>query len=91
MKMNNEMIVKIEKYLENVKQKKVKINQNGFIMSQYFIDKLMYKIHNDVLNLRDETKEVYLSLNLNQVYQVEIGESKIILILDNDTEIELSK
>ena len=56
----------------------------------FFVDKLMYKIQDDILNLRDEMKEVYLSLNLNQVYQVEISENKIILFMDNDTEIEIS-
>ena len=50
----------------------------------------MYKIQNDTLNLRDEAKEVYISLNLNQVYQIEIGKNNIILFLDNDTEIQLS-
>jgi len=50
---------------------------------------MMYKIQYDTLNLRDETKEVYLSLNFNQVYQVEISENKIVLFLDNDTKIEL--
>ena len=50
----------------------------------------MYKIQSDILNLRDETEEIYLSLNLNQVYQVEISENKMILFLDNDTEIEIS-
>ena len=50
----------------------------------------MYKIQNDTLNLRDGTKEIYLSLNLNQVYQIEISENKMILFLDNDTEIQLS-
>ena len=50
----------------------------------------MYKIQSDILNLRDMTKEVYLSLNLNQVYQVEIGKSNMILFLDNDTEVQLS-
>jgi len=59
-------------------------------MNQFFMDKLMYKIQDDILNLRDEVKEVYLSLNLNQVYQVEIYENKIIMFLDNDTEIEIS-
>lgn len=88
--MNNQMIVKIEKCLDKLKQKPIKISQNGFIMNQFFIDKLMYKIQDDILNLRDEAKEVYLALNLNQVYQVEIGENKIILFLDNDTEIEIS-
>ena len=88
--MNNEMIVKIKKCLDNLKQKPVNIKQNGFIMNQFFMTQLMYKIQDDILNLRDESKEVYLSLNLNQVYQVEISENKIILFLDNDTEIEIS-
>ena len=88
--MDDQMIVKIEKSLEKLKQKPVKISQKGFIISQFFLDKVMYKIQNDILNLRDETKETYLSLNLNQVYQVQISENKIILFLDNDTEIEIS-
>ena len=88
--MENSMIVRIEKYLDRLQQKPLKIQQNGFLMNQFFIEKMMYKIQNDILNLRDETKEVYLSLNLNQVYQVEIGENKINLFLDNDTEIQLS-
>lgn len=88
--MNNEMIVKIKKCLDNLKQKTIKISQNGFIMNQFFMSQLIYKIQDDILNLRDEVKEVYLSLNLNQVYQVEISENKIILFMDNDTEIEIS-
>lgn len=88
--MNNEMIVKIEKSLEKLRQKPVKIKQDGFIMNQFFIDILIYKIQSDTLNLRDETNEVYLSLNLNQVYQVEIYENKLNLFMDNDTEVEIS-
>ena len=88
--MNNEMIAKIKKCLDRLKQKPVKISQNGFIMNQFFMSQLMYKIQDDILNLRDEVKEVYLSLNLNQVYQVEISESKLNLFLDNDTQIEIS-
>ena len=88
--MNNQMIVKIESSLDKLKQKPIKISQNGFIMNQFFMDKLMYKIQDDILNLRDEMKEVYLSLNLNQVYQVEISENKLNLFLDNDTQIEIS-
>ena len=87
--MKNDMIVRIEKYLDKLQQKPVRVQQNGFLMNQFFIEKLMYKIQNDTLNLRDEAKEAYLSLNLNQVYQVEIGENKINLFLDNDTEIQL--
>lgn len=88
--MNDEMILKIEKCLEKLKHKSIKVNQKGFIINQFFIEKLIYKIQNDILNLRDERNEVYISLNLNQVYQIEIGENKIILFLDNDTEINIS-
>lgn len=88
--MENQMIVRIEKYLEKLQQKPIRVQQNGFLMNQFFMEKMMYKIQNDTLNLRDETKETYLSLNLNQVYKVEIGENRMILFLDNDTEIQLS-
>ena len=88
--MNNQMIVKIETCLDKLKQNPIKISQKGFLMNQFFVDKLMYKIQDDILNLRDEIKEVYLSLNLNQVYQVEISENKLNLFLDNDTQIEIS-
>lgn len=88
--MNNQMIVKIEECLDKLKQKPIRISQKGFIINQFFMDKLMYKIQDDILNLRDEAKETYLSLNLNQVYQIEISENKIILFMDNDTEMEIS-
>ena len=88
--MENQMIVKIEKWLEKLEQKPTRISQNGFLVNQFFIEKMIYKIQNDILNLRDETKEIYIAINLNQVYQIEISENKMILFLDNDTEIEIS-
>ncbi len=88
--MEREMIVKFEEYLNRKKQKQLRIRQKGFMIDQFFIEKLMYKVQDDILSLRDEDEDVYLSLNLNQVYQVEIGEKQIILFLDNDTEIQLS-
>lgn len=88
--MEREMIVKFEEYLNKKKQKQLRIRQKGFMIDQFFIEKLMYKVQDDILSLRDEDEHIYLSLNLNQVYQVEIGEKQIILFLDNDTEIQLS-
>ena len=88
--MKRDMIVKIEKYLDKLQQKPVTIQQDGFLINQFFMEKMMYKIQNDTLNLRDEMKEVYISLNLNQVYQIEIGENKMILFLDNDIRIQLN-
>ena len=88
--MKQDMIVKIEKYLDKLQQKPVTIQQDGFLINQFFMEKMMYKIQNDTLNLRDETNEVYLSLNLNQAYQIQIGENNMILFLDNDTKVQLS-
>lgn len=88
--MEKEMIVRIQNFLDKLQQKPIRLAQYGFLMNQFFIQKLIYKIQNDILNLRDETNNIYLSFNLNQIYQVEIGENKIILFLDNDTEIEIS-
>ena len=88
--MEREMIVKFEEYLNKKKQNQLRISQKWFMIEQFFIEKLMYKVQDDILSLRDEDEDVYLSLNLNQVYQVEIGEKQIILFLDNDTEIQLS-
>ena len=88
--MKQDRIVRIEKYLDKLQQKPVTIQQDGFLINQFLMEKMMYKIQNDTLNLRDEMKEVYISLNLNQVYQVEIGENKMILFLDNDTRIQLN-
>ena len=88
--MESQMIVRIENCLDKLKQKPVTLQQKGFIVNQFFIDKLIYKVQNDIISLRDETKEVYLSLNLNQVYQIEFSEEKINLYLDNDTEIQIS-
>ena len=88
--MDNNMIVKIKKCLYELEKKTVRVSQNGFIINQFFMEKMIYKIQSDILNLRDMTKEVYLSLNLNQVYQIDIGKNNIVLFLDNDTEIQLS-
>jgi len=88
--MDNNMIVKIKKCLDELEKKTVRVSQNGFIINQFFMEKMIYKIQSDILNLRDMTKEVYLSLNLNQVYQIDIGKNNIVLFLDNDTEIQLS-
>ena len=87
--MEKHMIDKIEKCLENLNDKKIEIQQSGFIATQFCINKLIYKIQNDIINLRDKENNIYISINLNQAYQIEIGESKLKIYLDNDTEIRI--
>ena len=78
--MEKEMIVKIEKCLEKLQKKTVRVSQSGFILNQFIIEKMMYKSQYVTLDLSDEAKEVYLSLNFNGVYQVENSENKIVSV-----------
>ena len=87
--MDKHMIDKIEKCLENLRDKKVQIQQLGFITSQFCIDELMFIVQNDIINMRDKQKDKYISINLNQAYQIEIGKNKLKIYLDNDIEIRI--
>ncbi len=86
----SEIVERIEECLKNFKSNTIRINQTGFMFEQFFIEKLIYKIETDILTLKDENKEIYLSINLNQVYQFETNKNEIILYLDNDTQIKMT-
>lgn len=86
----SEIVERIEECLKNFKSNTIRIKQTGFMFEQFFIEKLIYKIETDILTLKDENKEIYLSINLNQVYQFETNKNEIILYLDNDTQIKMT-
>lgn len=77
------MLKEIEK---NVK-KSVVIKQTGFISNQFYINSLIYKLEIDTLTIKDEKEEIYVCINLNQVYKVKITDNNIQVYLDNDTQI----
>ncbi len=82
------------KLIDNLKQfedKAVTLQQMGFVSNQLFIDKLIYNIEFDTLNLKDDSKDTYVSINLNQVYKIDYAEKEILLYLDNDTQIKIKK
>ena len=82
------------KLIDNLKQfedKAVTLQQMGFVSNQLFIDKLIYNIEFDTLNLKDDSKDTYVSINLNQVYKIDYAEKEILLYLDNDTQIKINK
>ncbi len=87
--MESQMTQKIEQFFTNARKKYVRINQTGFIMSQNFINMPICIIHDDILNLRDEKRHEFISINLNQVYKLEIRRNKLILFLDNDIELKI--
>lgn len=75
----------LEKNLNQFIGKNIRIKQDGYLKSQYFMQKLKYSVAYDVLTLTDEKSENYLEINLNQVYQVEPSHEEIKIGLDNDT------
>lgn len=87
--MDKQIIGELEKCLGNFNGKSLIIQQIGFITSQCTIDVLIYKIQNNILNLRDKNKNIYVSINLNKVCKVEIGRNKMILFLDEGIEIKI--
>ena len=71
--------------------KRIVICQTGFISTKFLVDCLNYKIEIDTLTIKDDKQEVYLSINLNQVYKHDIKDDKVKLYLDNDTVIIISE
>ncbi|MGN1327040.1 MAG: hypothetical protein ACI4VQ_02990 [Clostridia bacterium] len=88
--MENKIVEDLTKELEKFNQKNIKINQTGFISSQIFINNFKYKIEYDILKMENTEEKIYVNINLNQVYAIQIQDTQILLKLDNDTQIKLS-
>lgn len=86
-KIRESLLQELEKHV----QKKNIIKQTGFISSQFYLNSLIYRVELDNLTLKDEKEEIYVCLNLNQVYKVDILNSCIQIYLDNDTQICIKK
>ena len=83
-----------ENFLDELKRKngkRIVICQTGFISTKFLVNCLSYRIDIDTLTIKDERQEVYLSVNLNQVYKYEIKDNKTKIYLDNDTVIIISE
>ena len=87
--MKNQMVQKVEDFLKEMEKKPIRINQLGFIVSQFYISELIYIIKDDILNLRDSEGHEFISINLNQVYKLEVGKNKLTLYLDNDSKMKI--
>ena len=80
---------KIEEMLNKKINKKLVINQKGFITSTICINQMIYNIKSDILSISDKSSLNQINLNLNQVFNIEVINNMIRLELDNDTIIEL--
>lgn len=85
--MNNTINNQLEKILSNFTEKNIIVNQSGFLESNYCIEFLTYFIKDDILNVEDKNSNVYIKINLNQIYKIENEKDTVLLYLDNDTTI----
>ena len=79
----------VEKKLNEFIENDVVIKQEGFLESKYFVKCFSYNIEHEILKIIDKESEVYLKINLNQIYKIENKEKQIKLFMDNDTIISL--
>lgn len=80
----------LEKILNMWKEKDIIIKQEGFIESNFRINKMDYKIEYEILNLLSKEEECYIKINLNQAYKIE-NEKELKIKIDNDTIIKIMK
>lgn len=79
----------LEKNLNKFLGQNVTIIQDGFIQSCFMINNLRFTIEYEILNVFDESSNLYLKINLNQIYKIDFYEKNIKLFLDYDTTIAL--
>lgn len=84
MKNTNEIM---EKVLNQIHGKNIKVEQEGFIESSFNIDKAQFSIVEDIFSIEGESS--FIRININQIYNVEMANNSIELSLDNDTKITL--
>ena len=79
----------VKKIFSKFREKKIRIEQKGFLKSRFFIDELNFSIEDDILELTDEDSEIYIKINTNQIYKIDGDNNKVSLYLDNDTLVEI--
>ncbi len=79
----------LEEGLNKFIGRSAKIIQNGFIESEYSIEKLKYCIEYEILTIADEEDTNYIQININQIYKIEKSEKEIKFCLDNDLNITI--
>lgn len=71
--------------LDILKDKNLIINQFGFIETSFEIKNFKYTIEYDLLKIFDKQSYNFITININQIYNIIYRKEKIELHLDNDT------
>lgn len=82
--MQNEIRDNIINKLKTLSNKNVIVEFNGFISASFLINGLNYQIQYDTLTVKNIESDIYLRINLNQIYKCEILNDEVKVYLDND-------
>ena len=86
--MNNVIQVIINK-LNEFRDKNITISQTGFLESKFVIQKMTYKLEEDILYILNDTKNIFININVNQIYDIKVNQDSMLIYLDNDTSLKL--
>lgn len=75
----------IENLLNNIKNTKIIIKQLGFIESYFKINNFSYTLEYEILKIYDKNSKNFITINLNQIYNIIYTQEKLEFYLDNDT------
>ncbi len=75
----------IKNLLNNIKNTKTIIKQLGFIESYFEINNFSYTLEYEILKIYDKNSKNFITINLNQIYNIIYTQEKLELYLDNDT------
>lgn len=75
----------IENLLNNIKNTKIIIKQLEFIESYFEINNFSYTLEYEILKIYDKNSKNFITINLNQIYNIIYTQEKLEFYLDNDT------
>ena len=79
------MKISIEDILKNFKNNKIIIKQLGFLETYFEIENFEYKMEYDILKIYDNNNKNFITINLNQLYNIIYENEQLKLYLENDT------
>ena len=75
----------IKNPLNNIKNNKKIIKQLGFIESYFEINNFSYTLEYEILKIYDKNSKNFITINLNQIYNIIYTQEKLEFYLENDT------
>lgn len=75
----------IKNPLNNIKNNKKIIKQLGSIESYFEINNFSYTLEYEILKIYDKNSKNFITINLNQIYNIIYTQEKLEFYLDNDT------